>query len=173
MRAIRVIVLTVGLAAFLVGPALVTASAAATPPSDVQTCPVPIIGLDPDSVTVTGPIVGTTPGVLATATVIASETTPELGAGAPRVQLSVFRTDGANALGDLLNGLLGPSTSGGAHLSGPSGGSGAATETITFTAPGNYTFAFLVFFDNGIHPCTSLLPSNHTVTISVPTPALT
>jgi hypothetical protein len=84
------------------------------------------------------------------------------------VRLFAFRTNGANPVLDLIDGLLGPSTSGGASLSGPATGKGVATEKIMFSKAGTYTFGFIVLFDNGIHPCTSLLPTNHTVTVTIP-----
>ncbi len=130
--------------------------------SNTQFCG--ILGVDPDSVTVIPP----NSDFPRTASIVASETPAELGPGAPTVRLFVFRTNGANPVLDLVDGLTGPSTSGGASLSGPATSpTGVATEHITFTRPGTYTFGFLALFDNGIHPCTSLLPTNHTVTVTV------
>ena len=164
MRTSRRVATALGLAAGLAlapaGAAL--SSVAAT--ADTQTCPVPVLGLDPDSVTLSG--LSTT--MPATADVTAAETPGEMGPGAPTVRLFVYRQNGSNMIMDLLNGLRGPSTSGGASLSGPATGKGAATETITFSAPGTYTFGFIALFDNGIHPCASLLPTNHALTITVP-----
>jgi hypothetical protein len=165
----RPVAVVLGLIAALLVFAQTGLSAAATP-TNTQTCPVPLLGLDPDSVTLTGPVISpvSTGGPLATASVTASETPAELGPGAPTVRLFVYRSNGASPVQDLLNGLQGPSTSGGASLSGPATGSGMTTETITFSAPGTYVFDFIVLFDSGIHPCTSLLPPNHSLVVTVP-----
>jgi hypothetical protein len=141
-----------------------TTTRATTTNTNVQTCPVPILGIDPDSVTAVGPIFGDH----VTGTITAAETKPEQGPNAPTTRIYVWRMNGANFLMDLLAGLMGPSTSGGASLSGPAMGKGVATETIHFSKPGTYVFGFLALFDSGIHPCTSLLPMNHTITMMVP-----
>jgi hypothetical protein len=153
-------VLGAGLA--VVGPAGVAASAS----SSTQFCAVPVVNVDPDSVALTGPVAGL--GGTATAAVTAAETPAEQGPGAPTVRLYVFRQGGANQVTDLLHALMGPSQSGPVALSGPATGKGSATETVKFSAPGTYTLGFIALFDNGIHPCTSLLPTNHAFTVTVP-----
>ncbi|MHB8463587.1 MAG: hypothetical protein ACYDH6_06200 [Acidimicrobiales bacterium] len=116
--------------------------------------------------TLTAPVL-TAPHAV-TASIIASETPAELGPKAPAVRLYVFRQGGANQVTDLLNALRGPSMSGPVSLSGPATGKGTATETVHISAAGTYTLGFLTLFDNGIHPCTSLAPTNHAFTVTVP-----
>jgi len=72
---------------------------------------------------------------------------------------------------DLIAESTGPFGKGPVSLSGPSMGTFKTTETILVTKPGTYAFDFLVLFDNGIHPCTSLGGLNPTLTVTVPAPA--
>lgn len=136
-------------------------ASASIPIVGTQTCPIPVVGVDPDSVTLTAPVLGV-------ATMTASETPAELGPGAPTVKLFAFRSESALPAADLLHGLTGPSSSGAVSFSGPATGHGAVAERVTFSAPGTYRIGFLALFDNGIHPCTSLLPTNHVFTVVVP-----
>ena len=132
-----------------------------------QTCPIPVVALDPDSVsisTVTFPEMGPP-----TVTMTAAETPEEQGLKAPTVRLAAFRADGSNEVVDILHGLLGPSSSGAVSFAAPGAGAGVATQKITFAQPGTYSLGFFVTFDGGVHPCTSLLPTNHSFTVVVPT----
>jgi hypothetical protein len=151
----------------LLGAVVLSPSARASSPPATTTDFCGVLGVDPDSVTATSPVVGPQPGLPAVGTVTASETPQEAGPNAPTVRLRVY-IHGDNALGDLLAESTGPFTKGSVSLSGPSTGKFLTRETIGFTAPGTYTFDFQVLFDNGLHPCTSLGGLNPTLTITVP-----
>jgi hypothetical protein len=128
------------------------------------------VGVDPDSVTAVNPTVGPQPGVPAIGSVTASETLQEQGPNAPTVRLRLY-IHGDNQPGDLIAESTGPFSKGPISLSGPAMGTFKTTETIHVTMPGTYTFDFLVLFDNGIHPCTSLGGLQRTLTVTVPAPA--
>jgi hypothetical protein len=158
---------TAVLSGLLLGALALSPAARATSGPMASTATCGVAGIDPDSVTATSPVVSPQPGVPAIGTVAASETPEEAGPNAPTVRLRVY-IHGDLSTGDVLAESNGPFTKGPVSLSGPATGKFSTTETISFSAPGTYVFDFLVLFDSGIHPCTSLLGLNHSLTIVVP-----
>jgi hypothetical protein len=161
MQRLRASLALFGLVA-LAGLPLARAADAAGP-TTTETCGIGAV--DPDFVTASPTTVGVGGPVLFSA----SETPEELTANPPIVNVFVFPHNNPMAL---LPALLGPSTAGAVHLSGPGTRRGVAFETATFAAAGTYTFDYLVLFDNGIHPCTSLdaTAAHRPITITVVNP---
>jgi len=115
--------------------ALAPAAGAATTTTQTRVCPIPIIGGDPDTVTVTPPTTGTV------WTVTADES-PGEPSHLVTITVLISASDGSGPLLRTQTGLGMSPTSIGIDL-----------------APGHhYTVQWLATFDFGVHPCTSLLP---------------
>jgi len=100
--------------------------------TDVRTCPLPVVGGDPDTVTLNGPVA---PGLY---TVTADESP---GEASHLVTLTVVATpDGGLPLAAQVAVGFSP-----------------ATAKLNLAPGQHYTVQWLATFDFGIHPCTSLL----------------
>jgi hypothetical protein len=118
-------------AAFFVALAPVLGAGAAT---QTRTCPLPVVGGDPDTVTLNGPV-GTTWSVTA-------DESPGEASHLVSITVQISASDGSGP-------LLRTST-----------GLGFSPVSVPFTlAPGHhYAVQWLATFDFGPHLCTSLLP---------------
>jgi len=114
--------------------ALAPAAGAATATTQTRVCPIPIVGGDPDVVTLSGPVGNTW-------TVTADES-PGEPSHLVTITVLISTSDGSGPLLRTQTGLAMSPTSIGIDL-----------------APGHhYTVQWLATFDFGVHPCTSLLP---------------
>ena len=130
-----------------------------------QTCPVPVAGADPDTVTLSGPASLWPPnGRYVDYTLTASETAGEAGDHAPHgvtITYSVSTAGGSAAQASPPAGTEKGDFSVPVHFqlrAARSGNGGAVTYVINWTAS----------FDSGLHPCSSTGTGEHPFTVTVP-----
>lgn len=117
--------------------------------STVETCP--IAGVDPDTVTLTGPAVTPAPGQPVAYTVTADES-PGEGSHVVTMALRVSSSDG---------GQSSPTPSSGANS-----GFSPTTVGLQLEAGHQYTVDWVATFDFGIHPCSSVQPGESAFSIT-------
>lgn len=146
-------------------------TAAPAAPSSTQTCPIMLIGQDPDTVSMSGPATLWPPNHrFASYSLTSSETPGEQGDGLPHgvtISYSVTVTEGGNTT---------PATS--SQASPPAGSaSGDFSVTIPFqlradragkSSGRTYTINWSASFDGGPHTCSSTDSSHHPFVVTVP-----
>jgi hypothetical protein len=139
----------------------------------VQTCPAPVLGADPDSVTLTGPATLWPPNHrLVNYLLTASETAQEAGDGAPHgVTISYTVTTSDAGGGD----------GGPAHTPDALPATGMASGDFSVSVPfqlraersgigsgRTYAIDWMASFDGGVHMCSSQDGSHHPFVVTVP-----
>ena len=115
--------------------------AGAATQTQTRTCPLPVVGGDPDTVTLAGPV-GTT------WTVTADES-PGEPSHIVSITVQVSASDGSGPALRVQTGL----------------GMSPVALHVNLAPGHHYTMQWLATFDYGVHPCTSLLPSQAPFTI--------
>lgn len=134
------------LIAAIVAAAFGTSAGHATAGTQIRYCPLPVIGGDPDRVSVSGPIAG-----------------PANGKVAYEVKVDESVGEGSHVVAGA---FIASSSDGGSMSVAEAAGQAPAVGTLTLDAGHAYTVQWVTTFDYGIHPCSSAEPDQTPFSIS-------
>lgn len=144
------------------GGAVTAVRAASAAVAETQRCPVPVLNVDPDFVTLNGAAFVAPSGARIPYAVTATEAEGGSNLVALRLTVSVQDPGGSKASDVQLTPANGLATG---H-----GHSAVGLSLLAASSTGHgrvYVISWIAVFDNGIHPCSSYLPGQAPLTVAV------